>query len=302
VVRKAKEASDISFIFKEIFDTENSAVGSKVVNQSAPFPIIGTQNTVNCIPGTEEYSEYGTKFGFFGVRSMNGGLLEYGRLILPPSSEVRAFVVFFPPATGEHGQQEAEAKDLAASGIACLLYDPPYRRMRQGGLADPAGELALWENAKSEFQVILCAVASDFPSASGRIAVVGKNLGGSVAAYSSSSAVQCLIVTGAVPALSEFWTRSAHPTAGDARQGLSTAQLEEFRRMTHHLDLRQSILSVRGSVLVQFGSRDPWIDSAQCQSMAHIEWLDDDHAMNASSSIENRRAFLEKTLCGLREY
>jgi hypothetical protein len=169
---------------------------------------------------------------------MKEKLSEYGELILPKQSEIKGFFIFYPPATGEKGQQESEAEGLLDLGIASLLYSPPYINSAKGGVADPSGEVELWKEAKSEFLELRQKIFDSFPSAKKNLFVIGKNLGGSVAANSIDTSVKCLIATGSVPVQSDFWVNSSHPVAVKARTGLSTIQLEKF---SEKLDLLISL-------------------------------------------------------------
>ncbi len=130
--------------------------------------------------------------------------------------------------------------------------------------------------------------------------VIGKNLGGSVAAYSINEFVDCLIVTGSVPILSKFWVSSSHPIAIASRKNLSKTTLEEFEMKTSEFDLIQSIQNLNTKkILIQFGTNDPWIEKESVQLLESkiknntlIQWVEDDHAMASTITAGLRKSFL----------
>lgn len=223
----------------------------------------------------------------------------FGRLILPEGTKPRGLIIFYPPATGDKGHQLDEAVELTKSNFASLLYIPPYREMNQGGIGDLEGESELWSKAESEFKILLSEAKKNFGFISQDVGVVGKNLGGSVASFSTDDSIRCLIITGAVPVLSEFWVHSMHPVAVENRKGFSTLQLSEFEKMTTPFDLVNTVPQKKLRALTQFGKKDPWIESAQAdlftKKIIHtegIKWTDDDHVMGALESVKQRRDFI----------
>lgn len=217
---------------------------------------------------------------------------------LPDHPKPRALVIFFPPATGDNGAQREEAASLRDSGLATLLYEPPYLRARRGelprgGPADPVAELSLWRLARAELAELL-----DSGFRADQVALCGKNLGGSVAAYAGAGRVRTLAVTGAVPRLSRFWAESMHPVALEQRQGFSPEQLQAYEAATREFDLTLTLPAFERT-LVQLGSRDPWIEPVDTRALAcEIRWQDDDHSMSAEASVRERREFLVSPFAG----
>lgn len=224
----------------------------------------------------------------------------HGKLIIP-SNTPKAVVIFYPPATGDKGHQLDEANRLKEIDYASLLYNPPYRlKTNQGGLADPSGEKDLWLEAKNQFPELVQDLKKLFGSEQLKIFVIGKNLGGSVAAYSIDKSVSCLIVTGSVPILSTFWITSPHPVAVEARKGLSTEQLNRFQEISSDFDLTKTIQQLTQKVLIQFGKNDPWIEKEQSEVLkknsskeSFIQWIVDDHIMGQEESVNQRKKFLQ---------
>ena len=230
-------------------------------------------------------------------------LESYGSLIVPEKKEIRGAVIFYPPATGEKGQQRSEAERLSKLGIASFLYLPPYaRKNNTGGFKNVPGEVELWREAKAEYGNLLKLLKDHFKNDSLQIAIVGKNLGGSVAAYSQDKNVTCAIVTGSVPLLSEFWVKSSHPVAVESRNGVTQSELEHFQKETSRFDLIHTVKEIPSKVLFQFGTQDPWIEKNQAtrfeksvsKETHKIEWIEDDHSMNSTQSIQNRIKFLNE--------
>ena len=90
--------------------------------------------------------------------------------------------------------------------------------------------------------------------------------------------------------------------AVELRKNVATAQAKEFCTLTRQFDLLQTLPSIKAKTLIQFADNDPWIDSLQAkrlESALHdhhqVEWLDDDHTMNAPASLQQRKVFI-KTL------
>lgn len=224
----------------------------------------------------------------------------YGNLIIPLEAP-KVVVIFYPPATGDKGHQLEEANRLKELNYAALLYDPPYRKnTSKGGLADLNGEKELWKDAREQFPKVVQDLENYFGSKQMKIFVVGKNLGGSVAAYSIDSSVNCLIITGSVPMLSTFWTTSEHPVALEARKGISNPQLKRFQDEMREFDLTETIPLLRQKILVQLGTKDPWIEKQQSDVLKNkiskntmVQWMDDDHVMAREDSVNQRRKFLK---------
>jgi hypothetical protein len=63
-------------------------------------------------------------------------LSRFGKVIAGDVRTIKALVIFYPPATGDKGQQKDEALHLQSLGYVSLLYDPPYRdSSKEGGIA-----------------------------------------------------------------------------------------------------------------------------------------------------------------------
>ncbi len=230
---------------------------------------------------------------------MENEFSDFGRLILTEDAKPRGLIIFYPPATGEKGQQFIEATNLAKLNFASLLYDPPYRRTPQGGIEDLKGETELWLRAQSEFKIVLSKAKKYFDFTAQDIAVVGKNMGGSVASFATDDRIRCLVVTGSVPILSNFWIRSEHPVAVENRNGFSTSQLIEFENATALFDLVMTAPQKKIPTLIQFGKKDLWIETTQSKFFIEklnqkqtIQWTEDDHAMNSRESVTQRNEFI----------
>lgn len=225
----------------------------------------------------------------------------HGKLIVP-SKEPKALVIFYPPATGDKGHQLEEAKRFKELNYASLLYNPPYRQNAdKGGLADINAEKELWREAREHFPKVVQDLKKYFGFNQMKILVVGKNLGGSVAAYSVDNTVSCIIITGSVPVLSMFWTTSEHPIALEARKGISNQHLKRFQEEMREFDLTETIPQLRPNILVQLGTRDPWIEKQQADVLKNkiqknilIQWTDDDHIMAAEDTISQREKFFKE--------
>jgi hypothetical protein len=237
---------------------------------------------------------------FGGLKKMDENFI-HGKLIIP-SDTPKALVIFYPPATGDKGHQAEEAKKLKELNYASLLYDPPYRKnMSKGGLADLNGEKELWKEAREHFPKVVQDFKKHLGSEQMKIFVVGKNIGGSVAAYSVDSSVNCLIITGSVPILSTFWVTSEHPVAREARKDISNQQLKRFQNEMKVFDLTETVLGLRQKVLIQLGTKDPWIEKQQADTLKNkiskntmIQWIEDDHIMATENSVTQRQKFLKE--------
>jgi len=228
----------------------------------------------------------------------------FGEVILPEERPIKGFVVFFPPASGDKGQQKSEAQNLSSLGIASLLYVPPYRRPNSaGGPANIEGELKNWNDARSEYKEIIGIAQSDLGVSIEKNVVVGKNLGGSVGAFASLGITRCFIATGSVAQLSRFWSESNHPVAQEFRKNFSPQQMFEYRKAMTPFDLTVSLRNPPASSLVQFGSQDNWIEKIDVNALtdviasrAEIQWTDDDHSMNSDQSRAQRFEFVKNCL------
>ena len=105
-----------------------------------------------------------------------------------------------------------------------------------------------------------------------------------------------MIAAGSIPRPSEFWPNSAHRAATAAR-GNTDAIDPTFAATTRHLDLTESVGQLDVPVLLQFGRNDDWIDPNQVAALPSarfldIEWYDDDHAMTAPETFQQRLQFI----------
>jgi hypothetical protein len=245
-------------------------------------------------------------------RARELSLSSFGTLILPAAKSLKNFVVFYPPATGEKGQQKLEAEEFRKMGIGSLLYRPPYLRagktkiLSPGGPGNIDGETALWNLSKKELTEILNGIHVDFGLKPDRVALVGKNLGGSVAAFAGASEVGCLIISGSAPQLSRFWIYSNHLVAQDFRKGFSPEQLSKFRSETRKFDLVSTLPACSAKVMVQLGYKDPWIEEDDAKDLidslrdkSQVEWIEDDHSMNGVKTRKQRQEFLKIIFSGL---
>lgn len=242
-----------------------------------------------------------------------------GLWILPQANTCKGFALFYPPATGDDGQQLEEALQLLEIGVASLLIEPPYRKesylfYKQ----DPSAEIRMREEtviqAKQLFagctkglerihvQECLTQLFNDrIP-----ITIIGKNLGGSIAALvcanletaSRPRELTALIVTGAIPRLSKFWQTSMHPVAQEVRAKITAAQNQQLVEALRPYDLTELLPELVTPVFVQFGLEDPWIDKATANSLHGCEsitvsWTGDGHAMHSIESRLGRREFLK---------
>lgn len=65
-------------------------------------------------------------------------------------------------------------------------------------------------------------------------------------------------------------------------------------------DLTETIPKVDKKILVQFGTKDPWIEKQQSDILKNkfnkntlIQWIDDDHVMAGQDSVSRRQKFLQ---------
>ncbi|MES2855342.1 MAG: hypothetical protein V4692_05745 [Bdellovibrionota bacterium] len=216
----------------------------------------------------------------------------------------RGLVIFIPPAVDGEAELQAEAQALEAIGFATLLYRPPYRKEDPAYVfGDPVKEKDRWNKARNEFHEILDAAhARGFTKS--QIAVVGKNLGGSLGSFVSAQKVGCFIAAGSIPRLSAFYSRSSHPIAVERRKNLSEASLERFTSAIRTFDLAETLSKKEEvNVLIQFGSADPWIDTFQVKAFeasmheSHkLRWIEDEHSMNSKAAVEQRRNWIIESL------
>jgi hypothetical protein len=170
------------------------------------------------------------------------GLEDFGEVLFPENIEkAQGFVIFFPPATGDKGQQLSEAKGLMNLNYICILYRAPYLAIEGGGLAQPILEIEKWTETKKDFEKLQSLIFQSFPFLRDKLILVGKNLGGSMASMVANSAVKSLVITGSVPILSDFWCRSSHPVAVNLREGISSSIIEMFARRTEEFDLLRNL-------------------------------------------------------------
>ena len=234
---------------------------------------------------------------------MQISLSDFGQLILPQQTKPRGFIIFYPPATGEKGVQFKEAQAFANQDFACLIYNPPYRKSESRGIIDTDGEISLWEEARAEYRIMATEIQNQFLCGEDKLACVGKNRGGSVAAFATSSTVGCLIVTGSIPILSSFWVESKHPVAAENRSGAPQSKLIEFKSKMSSFDLIHTIPTKKSKILIQFGTRDPWIEKDQVDIFSNavldkciIQSTNDDHSMNSPDSLTQRMKFALESL------
>ncbi len=230
---------------------------------------------------------------------MKKELSNFGTLILPNSKKASGLVIFYPPATGEQGYQMSEGKSLLDINLASLIYNAPYiKNPNTEGCENAFNEVNLWMQAKVEFKEMMNLAEENFGLSSRDVILSGKNLGGSTAAFVSDDNLRALIVTGAVPILSKFRTESLFPLMAQARSGVSQQKLETFNSLTKEFDLTETMKAKKINSFVQFGRKDPWIESEQYSIFENeikntiIDWTEDDHAMNSIQSLQNRRNFI----------
>ena len=168
-----------------------------------------------------------------------------------------------------------------------------------------SGEFLIWKECVSEATRFLDWALSVAAIDSEKIAVVGKNLGGTLAGMwmSEEKRIKCLVATGTVPALISFWKKSEHPAAVDMRES-EGYDAQEFEGTLGRYELSR-ILKKSDSVptLLQFGNQDDWVSPAQVQETGlgayhHVQtqWMDDDHAMNLAGSVQARLSWVKETL------
>lgn len=230
---------------------------------------------------------------------MSQNILEkFGKLFLPAGATPVGFALFYPPATGERGFQEQEASRLLIDGIGALLVEPPHASARDR-LSDPK----IWMDARADFAEILSALRAQFGLVSQKVAVIGKNLGGTIAAHvAAGEDIACLIVTGSIPRLSEFWSRSSHPVATRWREGLDPASIEAFVTAMRPFDLVENFGNSRARKLAQFGYKDDWVDAAEARLIRASEWTADDHEMHGPASVERRLHFVRDAILGSKKF
>ncbi len=222
-----------------------------------------------------------------------------------PNGACLGIAFFCPPATGFKPEFRSEAERLAESGVAVLAWRASYLTGTSParGPQQPESEARFWSQLPKEASR---AWASDPLSQAGLpLVVAGFNLGGSVAAACvGQTPARGFLAAGSVPRLSEFWLVSEHPVAVAARaQGPFVASAFRSIARPHDLTTRVMDLSLPG--LLQFGTRDPWIEASQGREIETtappnclISWIDDDHDMLGKASQRARYHFLQTLLGG----
>lgn len=209
----------------------------------------------------------------------------------------RDIAVFLPPATAKIEPLLSEAMDFSARGISALVLLPPYARREFDGYSrgpeNPEGELEFWRLSADEICQVIAKVRGE-QGLSGRVVLLGKNLGGSFAAYASTKChADRLIAYGSVPRLSTFWLRSMHPVAQSFRNGRE-GLMPRFSEITRALDLASSTEPGNVPAILQLGEVDPWIDNEQREivrelpAKTEVKWYLDDHEMASSSARADR--------------
>ena len=132
---------------------------------------------------------------------------------------------------------------------------------------------------------------------------IGRNHGGSILAYAAArdGGFDGLVFPGVIPALSDYRARSDLPSAQDFRSkldGLSElVRLQELRAYDMNFCLEQVSAE---KVLIQVGDADDWMDEHSMALFRDLEkhytvqWLSDDHAMSAPTTVAARWSFIEQ--------
>jgi hypothetical protein len=78
-------------------------------------------------------------------------------------------------------------------------------------------------------------------------------------------------------------------------------QIDAFERATREFDLVASAAKLPPQTLIQFGTRDPWIETEAFREFSRkitapktIQWTDDDHAMASGPSVDSRKYYLTR--------
>jgi hypothetical protein len=224
-----------------------------------------------------------------------------GFFLKTPSDVVKDLAVFLPPATGQIRPLLQEGESLAGLGFSALVLRPPYVRAEfsdySRGITNPDGEIQFWDLNVHEINLML-QDTRDKHRLTGPTVLLGKNLGGSYAAYAARTcSVDRLITFGSIPSLSKFWLSSLHPVAQKLRaQGQNL--VETFSREVECLDLITSLNKSNAKKLLQYGHNDEWIDSLQKTlvsaiptEVSTVQWFHDDHEMNSLEALEDRSKY-----------
>jgi hypothetical protein len=224
-----------------------------------------------------------------------------GFFLKEPSDIVKDLAVFLPPATGQIQPLLQESESLAGLGLSVLVLIPPYVRAEfsgySRGITNPDGEIQFWDLNVHEIDLMIHDTRGKH-RLTGQTTLLGKNLGGSYAAYAARScSVDRLITFGSIPSLSKFWLSSLHPVAQKLRvQGQNL--VETFSREVERLDLITSLNKSKAKKLLQYGYADEWIDSSQKtlvsdipEMVSTVQWFHDDHEMNSLKARTERSKY-----------
>lgn len=220
-----------------------------------------------------------------------------------PNGTCLGAVFFCPPATGYKPRFRDEAERLAESGLAVLAWRASYLSgtAPARGPQNPESEARFWAQLPDE--ALNAWLADPLSQSSLPWAVAGFNLGGSVAAaFVGRTSARGFIAAGSVPRLSDFWIESSHPVAASARaQG--TFEASAFRSVARPHDLTTRVRQLKVPALLQFGTRDPWIEAPQAREIettappnCRFFWAEDDHDMLGKEAQEARFSFLHSLL------
>lgn len=203
-------------------------------------------------------------------------------------------VILVPGADAlEFGPDLAEAKRRGIAAHALTLT--PY----SGHPID--GRRPYYDAVATQVRETIDGIRSSDDEA--RVFGLGRNQGASLLGHAAAGEESfCgLVFTGAIPELSLYRTNSVLPSARAFRDSLSGP--EEYPRIAElrELDLTRTLRRVDPrTCLLQIGTRDDWIDAdavdayRTLEKSFRVDWVDDDHAMNAASSIGGRWDFVER--------
>ena len=131
---------------------------------------------------------------------------------------------------------------------------------------------------------------------------IGRNHGGSLLAYAAArdGGFDGLVFPGVIPALSDYRTRSALPSARAFRAKLDGAALSRIAELRPY-DMDYCLRSLEPErCLIQVGDADDWMDEAslvlfrRLEQRFAVQWLADDHAMAAPATVEARWEFIQE--------
>ena len=211
-----------------------------------------------------------TEFRFF---SPMGGMVT-GRAVLAGDSSKRPLVIFLQPAERHVDRQLDEALHVAEQGFAIAVLDSPTARPEPWRAEEDHAAKNHNRDILRQYVVdvrrFIDLIFDDPRIHNERISIVGKNMGGGVAAILSDveHRAGCFVIQAAIPELGKFWVHADHPVAAGVRAKIDSARLTEHAEETAVTDALNHVgARPDKSVLYQWGRHDDWLTEEQAEAM-----------------------------------